>query len=74
MVLISVLSVIAVLSPFLAWCVYWCFCAWLVNQTKDPKALDHAATAAKAFSFRPLRGRENRLTRSSSKKPPALEQ
>jgi len=47
--------VIALLLPFLAWCVYLLFCAWLVEYTGKAEDLKHAATAARAFPFRPLR-------------------
>jgi hypothetical protein len=56
-IVIIVLSLItARLVPvqFLPWCACLVFCAWLVKRTDDPKALDHAASAAKAYPLRPL--------------------
>jgi hypothetical protein len=56
-IVIIVLSLItARLVPvqFLPWCACLVFCAWLVKRTDDPKALDHAASAAKAYPLMPL--------------------
>ncbi len=31
------------------WLAYLFFCAWVIRRTGDPAALDHVATAARAF-------------------------
>lgn len=53
-IVLSLITARLVLVQFLPWCAYLVFCAWLVKRTDDPKALDHAASAAKAYPLRPL--------------------
>jgi hypothetical protein len=63
--------VILVLVPFLAWCAYLIFCRWLVKFTGDPDDLRHAATAARAFPFKPVAWLGEWLSsRSSNEKTP----
>jgi hypothetical protein len=53
-IVLSLITARLVLVQFLPWCAYLVFCAWLVKRTDDPKALDHAASAAKAYPLMPL--------------------
>jgi hypothetical protein len=53
-IVLSLITARLVLVQFLPWCAYLVFCAWLVKRTDDPKALDHADSAAKAYPLRPL--------------------
>jgi hypothetical protein len=53
-IVLSLITARLVLVQFLPWCAYLVFFAWLVKRTDDPKALDHAASAAKAYPLRPL--------------------
>jgi hypothetical protein len=53
-IVLSLITARLVPVQFLPWCACLVFCAWLVKRTDDPKALDHAASAAKAYPLRPL--------------------
>jgi hypothetical protein len=62
------ICLIVVGVPFLAWCAYLGFCAWLVRYVGKSEALRDAAVAALAFPFRPG-GLRMRSTKSSSRLP-----
>ncbi len=48
-VLIVIIPVILAGISLIGWISYLLFCRYLVNTTKDPASLDHAAVAAQGF-------------------------
>ena len=61
---------IVVAGYLLAWFGYLIFCGWLVKLTKQPDALRHAATAARAFPFKSMSWLGDLIARLTSRKPP----